>query len=142
MLQTDRKFYAPHPYTDAPQPIGHQQTISAPHMHAEACERLLSVLPEDGAKILDVGCGSGYLTAGDCFCTMLCVLHVEMYCCFLLQLLLANSTRTDSDGHRDDVGYSTVPALKHCLLTMLHALLFLSLMQLPTHSICTASWAW
>jgi protein-L-isoaspartate O-methyltransferase len=65
MLQTDRKYYAPqYPYTDAPQPIGHQQTISAPHMHAEACERVLAALPEAGAKILDVGCGSGYLTAG------------------------------------------------------------------------------
>eukprot|EP00953_Heterococcus_sp_UTEX-ZZ885_P009659 5674-Heterococcus_DN1.PRE.1 len=66
MLQTDRKYYAPqNPYTDAPQPIGHHQTISAPHMHAEACERLLPAMPETGAKILDVGCGSGYLIAGD-----------------------------------------------------------------------------
>jgi protein-L-isoaspartate(D-aspartate) O-methyltransferase len=66
MLQTDRKFYAPqHPYTDAPQPIGHAATISAPHMHAAACEHLLPVLPTEGAKILDVGCGSGYLTAGE-----------------------------------------------------------------------------
>ena len=46
------------------QAIGFQATISAPHMHAEACERLLAVLPDQQAKILDVGSGSGYLTAG------------------------------------------------------------------------------
>jgi len=49
---------------DSPQPIGKGQTISAPHMHAMALECLHAYL-RDGCKILDVGSGSGYLTA--CF---------------------------------------------------------------------------
>eukprot|EP00559_Dactyliosolen_fragilissimus_P008940 CAMPEP_0184862218 /NCGR_PEP_ID=MMETSP0580-20130426/6710_1 /TAXON_ID=1118495 /ORGANISM="Dactyliosolen fragilissimus" /LENGTH=245 /DNA_ID=CAMNT_0027359975 /DNA_START=392 /DNA_END=1129 /DNA_ORIENTATION=- len=66
-------------YTDAPQPIGHGQTISAPHMHAHALEVIFPYLltesdkirhvaskldgQKDDLKILDVGVGSGYLTA-------------------------------------------------------------------------------
>jgi protein-L-isoaspartate(D-aspartate) O-methyltransferase len=49
-------------YEDRPLPIGAGQTISAPHMHAmcvEALERRLA----PGARVLDVGAGSGYLTA-------------------------------------------------------------------------------
>jgi protein-L-isoaspartate O-methyltransferase len=42
--------------------IGHGATISAPHMHAHASEYLLNYL-EPGSKVLDVGSGSGYLTA-------------------------------------------------------------------------------
>lgn len=34
---------------------------SAPHMHASACESLLPFLT-DGAKVLDIGSGSGYLS--------------------------------------------------------------------------------
>ena len=49
------------PYQDSPQSIGHSATISAPHMHASACESLLDYL-KPGAKVLDVGSGSGYLT--------------------------------------------------------------------------------
>ena len=45
-----------------PQPIGFRATISAPHMHAHALEVLSPVIPENGARVLDVGCGSGYLT--------------------------------------------------------------------------------
>jgi len=63
MLRVDRVHFAPaKPYDDSPQPIGHKATISAPHMHASACESLLDYL-EPGAKVLDVGSGSGYLTA-------------------------------------------------------------------------------
>ncbi|KAE8846779.1 hypothetical protein HRS9122_03686 [Pyrenophora teres f. teres] len=51
-----------HPYEDCPQPIGHRATISAPHMHASACESLLDYL-QPGSKVLDIGSGSGYLTA-------------------------------------------------------------------------------
>lgn len=46
-LAVDRAHYAPaSPYEDAPQPLGHGATISAPHMHAGAVEALLEyVLP-------------------------------------------------------------------------------------------------
>lgn len=49
------------PYMDSPQTIGYSATISAPHMHASACESLLPFL-KSGAKVLDIGSGSGYLT--------------------------------------------------------------------------------
>ncbi|KAJ4291039.1 hypothetical protein N0V90_010236 [Kalmusia sp. IMI 367209] len=63
MMKVDRAHYAPsRAYEDSPQPIGHRATISAPHMHASACETLLSYL-HPGATILDIGSGSGYLTA-------------------------------------------------------------------------------
>ncbi|KAF1923556.1 protein-L-isoaspartate O-methyltransferase, partial [Didymella exigua CBS 183.55] len=59
----DRAHFAPrNPYDDRPQPIGHDATISAPHMHAAACESLLPLL-YPGARVLDIGSGSGYLTA-------------------------------------------------------------------------------
>ncbi|ORX39863.1 protein-L-isoaspartate O-methyltransferase [Kockovaella imperatae] len=67
MRKVDRANYVFHmrdAYEDSPQRIGYGATISAPHMHAHAVENLLSYLPEDGAgSILDVGSGSGYLTA-------------------------------------------------------------------------------
>lgn len=47
-------------YVDSPLPIGHNQTISAPHMVAIMTEEL-KVEPEN--KILEVGCGSGYQAA-------------------------------------------------------------------------------
>eukprot|EP00445_Apocalathium_hangoei_P091858 CAMPEP_0204242546 /NCGR_PEP_ID=MMETSP0361-20130328/95958_1 /ASSEMBLY_ACC=CAM_ASM_000343 /TAXON_ID=268821 /ORGANISM="Scrippsiella Hangoei, Strain SHTV-5" /LENGTH=254 /DNA_ID=CAMNT_0051215385 /DNA_START=56 /DNA_END=820 /DNA_ORIENTATION=+ len=61
----DRADFVPgdgHPYVDAPQRIGHRATISAPHMHAWAL-KLLSEHLRPGAKALDVGSGSGYLSA-------------------------------------------------------------------------------
>ncbi|KAI6855155.1 protein-L-isoaspartate O-methyltransferase-like protein [Hortaea werneckii] len=62
MLGVDRAHYAPaSPYQDSPQPIGNRATISAPHMHAAACESLLPYL-RPGARVLDIGSGSGYLT--------------------------------------------------------------------------------
>nr|XP_038957960.1 protein-L-isoaspartate(D-aspartate) O-methyltransferase isoform X2 [Rattus norvegicus] len=68
MLATDRSHYAKsNPYMDSPQSIGFQATISAPHMHAYALELLFDQLHE-GAKALDVGSGSGILTA--CFARM------------------------------------------------------------------------
>lgn len=63
MLKVDRAHFAPSSaYEDSPQPIGYGATISAPHMHASACEALLPHLGP-GAKVLDIGSGSGYLTA-------------------------------------------------------------------------------
>ncbi|XP_055709129.1 protein-L-isoaspartate(D-aspartate) O-methyltransferase [Phlebotomus papatasi] len=65
MVDTDRKFYCPNnPYMDAPQGIGCGVTISAPHMHAYALELLKDHI-RPGGRVLDVGSGSGYLTA--CF---------------------------------------------------------------------------
>ncbi|XP_019742827.1 l-isoaspartyl protein carboxyl methyltransferase, like [Hippocampus comes] len=68
MLATDRAIYSrDYPYADSPQSIGFRATISAPHMHAHALELLSDKLTE-GASALDVGSGSGYLTA--CFARM------------------------------------------------------------------------
>lgn len=55
-------------YSDCPQSISFGATISAPHMHAYALE-WLSTFIRPSAKVLDVGSGSGYLTA--CFAVML-----------------------------------------------------------------------
>jgi protein-L-isoaspartate(D-aspartate) O-methyltransferase len=65
MKRVDRASYCPtSPYDDCPQRIGFNATISAPHMHAYALQWLSSGL-QPGSRVLDVGCGSGYLTA--CF---------------------------------------------------------------------------
>lgn len=68
MLAVDRANYCRDPYVDTPQPIGYGATISAPHMHAHALELLKDHI-KDGEKALDVGSGSGYLTA--CMSVML-----------------------------------------------------------------------
>jgi protein-L-isoaspartate(D-aspartate) O-methyltransferase len=47
-------------YRDAPLPIGHGQTISAPHMVGIVCE-LLELAPGD--RVLEVGTGCGYHAA-------------------------------------------------------------------------------
>lgn len=63
MLGVDRgDFCSSTPYLDNPQPIGSNVTISAPHMHAYALEILKDHLTP-GNSALDVGCGSGYLSA-------------------------------------------------------------------------------
>ncbi len=64
-LSVDRKEFVPkvyqgYAYVDEPLPIGHDQTISAPSIIAEMLERL-DVRP--GNKVLEVGTGSGYVTA-------------------------------------------------------------------------------
>lgn len=90
MNQVDRKHYVPQeqqqhkntidPWKDTPVVTLHGQTISAPHMHAHALELMYPYLQPpspttqtqpftsttptmESVKILDVGCGSGYLTA-------------------------------------------------------------------------------
>lgn len=67
MASVDRSLFVPEEsrqeaYYDAPQPIGFGATISAPHMHAH-CLELLKDYAAPGAKVLDIGSGSGYLTA-------------------------------------------------------------------------------
>ena len=47
-------------YMDTPLPIGHFQTISAPHMVAIMCN-LLEL--REGQKVLEIGAGSGYNAA-------------------------------------------------------------------------------
>lgn len=62
MKRTDRAEFCPFtPYEDCACPIGFDATISAPHMHAYAVELLLPYL-KPGARVLDVGSGSGFLT--------------------------------------------------------------------------------
>ncbi|KAG2430490.1 hypothetical protein HXX76_010013 [Chlamydomonas incerta] len=63
MLAVDRGLFVPpgqSPYQDAPQPLGCGATISAPHMHA-VCLELMAEQLRPGARVLDVGSGSGYL---------------------------------------------------------------------------------
>ena len=66
MKAVDRGFYVVkgtgNPYVDSPQGIGFGATISAPHMHAHCLEVLRPWLKPD-ARVLDVGSGTGYLTA-------------------------------------------------------------------------------
>mmetsp|Transcript_2204 Transcript_2204/g.5456 ORF Transcript_2204/g.5456 Transcript_2204/m.5456 type:complete len:231 (-) Transcript_2204:115-807(-) len=64
MLSTDRRGFVlqgASAYSDSPQPLGHKATISAPHMHAHALGLLAGHL-KPGARALDIGCGSGYLS--------------------------------------------------------------------------------
>jgi len=61
----DRKYFVPeafseHIYIDRPLPIGKDQTISQPSTVAFMLELLL---PEEGAKVLDIGSGSGWTAA-------------------------------------------------------------------------------
>ncbi|XP_077996354.1 protein-L-isoaspartate(D-aspartate) O-methyltransferase-like [Glandiceps talaboti] len=63
LINVDRGIFAKsNPYMDSPQGIGYNVTISAPHMHAHALEILKDNLNE-GDSALDVGSGTGYLTA-------------------------------------------------------------------------------
>ncbi|XP_042007233.1 protein-L-isoaspartate O-methyltransferase 1-like isoform X2 [Salvia splendens] len=65
METIDRALFVPpgaQPYLDSPMPIGHNATISAPHMHA-MCLELLENHLKPGMCALDVGSGTGYLTA-------------------------------------------------------------------------------
>lgn len=79
MKAVDRGLFCPfNSYRDAPQSIGYGVTISAPHMHATALELLEDRL-QLGCTVLDVGSGSGYLTA--CMAYMVgesgCVVGIE-----------------------------------------------------------------
>lgn len=65
MSKVDRKLFVPttgFAYNDVPQVIGYGATISAPHMHSH-CLSLLADFAKPGMSVLDVGSGSGYLTA-------------------------------------------------------------------------------
>ena len=69
MLKVDRKNFIVEegfhgPYADMPRPIGWGTTISAPSVHATTLEKLKEFF-KPGAKVLDIGTGSGYIAA--CF---------------------------------------------------------------------------
>lgn len=67
MEAVDRRLFVPDgnpPYADSPIAIGYNATISAPHMHA-SCLQLLEMHLQPGMHALDIGSGSGFLTA--CF---------------------------------------------------------------------------
>jgi protein-L-isoaspartate(D-aspartate) O-methyltransferase len=70
-------------YEDHPLPIGHGQTISQPYIVALMTE-LLRVTP--GAKVLEVGTGSGYQTA------ILAEVGAEVYSLEILAPLAAESS--------------------------------------------------
>ncbi|GAA0178180.1 methyltransferase [Lithospermum erythrorhizon] len=66
----DRALFVPEgtpPYIDSPMSIGFNVTISAPHMHA-MCLELLENNLQPGMRALDIGSGTGFLTA--CFALM------------------------------------------------------------------------
>ncbi|KAK4350601.1 hypothetical protein RND71_029914 [Anisodus tanguticus] len=70
MQTVDRGLFVPEgtpAYVDSPMSIGYNATISAPHMHA-MCLELLEDRLQPGMHTLDVGSGTGYLTA--CFALM------------------------------------------------------------------------
>jgi protein-L-isoaspartate(D-aspartate) O-methyltransferase len=70
MQKIDRGLFVPEgnsPYLDTPMAIGYNATISAPHMHA-TCLELLKEHLQPGMRALDIGSGTGYLTA--CFAMM------------------------------------------------------------------------
>ena len=69
MNEVKREYFVKEGFTYCDKPLLtiENQTISAPHMHAKALEYLYPVLKE-GSEVLDIGSGSGYLTA--CFATL------------------------------------------------------------------------
>ena len=62
LLDMHRNRNTPMWYIDRPLSIGWNTTISAPHMHAMTLEHLAKFL-KPGGRAIDIGCGSGYLTA-------------------------------------------------------------------------------
>ena len=71
MLNLDRKYFIKNnPYEDSPKSIGYGATIPAPHIHAISLvldynylKELLKEHLKSASKCLDVGFGSGYMTA-------------------------------------------------------------------------------
>ena len=101
MLGVDRaEFCHEAPYEDSPSFIGSNATISAPHMHAFALEASLPAL-RPGAKVLDVGSGSGYLSV--CYAQLVKpngkVVGIEH-----IDELVEASIRNSEKSHKDMLG--------------------------------------
>ncbi|KAH9924598.1 Pcmt1-prov protein [Amylocystis lapponica] len=99
-------------YEDLPQPIGHGATISAPHMHAHTVENLLPLLCP-GARVLDIGSGSGYLVA-DGAGTVVGIEHVPELVDWSVQNLARDGLgaalggRAHQDGYPDAGPYDVI----------------------------------
>ena len=99
MLAVDRGRYVEHrAYEDAPQRIGFNITISAPHMHAHALELLKDTL-QPGCRALDVGSGSGYLTA--CMALMVGTTGKIVGIDHIPELIELSKRNLKDDGHRE-----------------------------------------
>ena len=98
MKKVDRANYAPtNPYEDSPQSIGYKATISAPHMHAHAVQHLLPNANNPNARILDVGCGSGYLAVVFARLNPSSKIFAIDYIPELVELSRKNIMKSDSD---------------------------------------------
>jgi len=76
-------------YEDHPLPIGDGQTISQPYIVAAMLEHLgLQIVDHDGDRVLEVGTGSGYVTA------LLSLLSAEVYSVERHAQLAASAERT------------------------------------------------
>lgn len=105
MKAVDRKHFCPRfSYEDSPQSIGYGSTISAPHMHGYALESLEPFLGA-GMKVLDVGSGSGYLSA--CMAAMVGstgkVVGIEH-----IKELVQSSINNVKKGHPEWISSSTI----------------------------------
>jgi len=97
MTEVDRKDYCVcDPYVDAPQLTANGQTISAPHMHAAALEILAPAIMK-GKRVLDVGCGSGYLTAAMAHINPLVTVYAVDTYPELTELTIANISKQDKE---------------------------------------------
>jgi len=96
-------------YCDSPHPIGYNQTISAPHMHAHALELGYAAIQNvERPRILDVGSGSGYLTA--CFGRLVAGKHGRVFGLEVVTPLaqFAKKNIQKADGDLLDVGVVSI----------------------------------
>lgn len=85
METIDRALFVPAgapPYVDSPMPIGHNATISAPHMHA-MCLELLENHLKPGMRALDVGSGNIYCSC----CEVLYIIATPSTCLVKLEVI-------------------------------------------------------
>jgi len=123
MSLTDRRCYVGKrnynlAYEDRPLSIGYNATISAPHMHAYALENLLDPLKnavEAGRvpKVLDVGCGSGYLLGAFARCYGAHVTGLE-HIKDLYDLSVSNFSSDVKNSDEDGESISERVEIHHC----------------------------